>query len=235
MAARQKPSLPVPSSPDQPPMPDQAPGPDQAPIDIPEWLEQVRASVEEKTPLMRALILRSINAVMTFDKLSEDSVVNAATAPTDLGVLLRALASGELVEDLRSFEPLAPAFIRGIEARNQLLNENGGTLTAQEVAGVLGITRQAVEKRRSSGNLVGLTTGRHGYRYPTWQFTKSGVIAGLEDVLRALAPYDPWMQTAFLLGSNPRLQNQSPLEMLKAGQLNVVLKAAEAYGEHGAA
>jgi hypothetical protein len=218
-----QPSGPVRSSPEQP-VPD-----------IPEWLEHVRASVEENTPLMRTLIMRSINAVMRFDKLSVDSVVNATTASTDLGVLLRALKSGELVEDLRSFEPLAPAFLRGIEARNQLLNENGGTLTAEDVAGVLGISRQAVEKRRSSGNLLGLTTGRHGYRYPTWQFTQSGVIPGLEEVLRALAPYDPWMQAAFFLGSNPRLKGKSPLETLKAGQLSIVLKAAEAYGEHGAA
>ena len=209
--------------------------PDKAPIDIPEWLEHVRASVEESPPLMRTLIMRSINAVMRFEKLSEDNVINATTASTDLGVLVRVLASGELVEDLRSFEPLAPAFIRGIEARNQLLNENGGTLTAEEVAGVLGISRQAVEKRRSSGNLLGLTTGRHGYRYPTWQFTQSGVIPGFEDVLKALAPYDPWMQAAFFLGKNPRLKGESPLEMLRAGHLSVVLKAAEAYGEHGAA
>src|SRR2546428_545043 len=68
-------------------------------------------------------------------KLSQDSAVNATAAPTDLGVLVRALASGELLEDLRSFEPLAPAFVRGIEARNQLLNEHGGTLTAEGVAG----------------------------------------------------------------------------------------------------
>jgi hypothetical protein len=221
---RQKPS----SQPVQPSL-------DQPPADIPEWLEHVRASVEENTPLMRTLIMRSINAVMRFEKLSEDSAVNATTAATDLGVLVRALTSGELVEDLRSVEPLAPAFIRGIEARNQLLNENGGTLTAEEAAGVLGISRQAVEKKRSSGNLLALTTGRHGYRYPAWQFTKSGVIPGLEDVLMALAPHDPWMQAAFFLGSNPRLKGKSPLEMLKAGQLSVVLKAAEAYGEHGAA
>jgi hypothetical protein len=208
---------------------------DQPPTDIPEWFEHVRASVEENTPLMRTLIMRSINAVMRFEELSEDSIVNATIAPTDLGVLVRALASGELIEDLRSFEPLAPAFLRGIQARNQLLNENGGTLTAEEVAGVLGISRQAVEKRRSSGNLLGLTTGRHGYRYPSWQFTKLGVIPGLQDVLRALAPYDPWMQAAFFLGINPRLKDKSPLEMLKAGQLSIVLEAAEAYGEHGAA
>jgi hypothetical protein len=216
---------PLPSSTKQPLAADQ----------IPEWLEHVRLSVEEKTPLMRVLMMRSINAVMRFDKLSQSSVVNATTAETDLGVLMRALASGELLDDLRSFEPLAPAFLRGIQARNQLLNENGGTLTAEQVAGVLGISRQAVEKRRSAGNLLALTTGRHGYRYPTWQFTKSGVIPGFDNVLAVLDRYDPWMQAAFFLGNNPRLNNQRPLDVLQSGELSAVLKAADAYGEHGAA
>jgi|ERR1051326_7136538 hypothetical protein len=208
---------------------------DEPPSDFPEWLERVRVSVKEHTPLMQTLIMRSINAVMKFDQLSQDTAVNAAAASTDLEVLLRALTSGELIEELRSYEPLAPAFIRGLEARNQLLNEHGGTLTAEGVAGVLGISRQAVEKRRSVGNLLALTTGRHGYRYPAWQFTKSGVLPGLEDVLKALMAHDPWMQAAFFVGNNPRLNGKSPLEMLQAGQLNEVLKAAEAYGEHGAA
>ena len=51
----------------------------------------------------------------------------------------------------------------------------------------------------------------------------------------ALAPHDPWMQAAFFLGDNPRLNNRSPVELLKAGELSSVLRAAEAYGEQGAA
>ena len=203
--------------------------------DIPEWLAQVRAGVDENTPLMRALIMRSINAVMRFEKLSRASAINATSASTDLGVLIRVLTSGELLEDLRSFEPLAPEFLRGIEGRNLLLNEYGGSLTSEQVAGVLGINRQEVEKRRSSGNLLGLTAGPQEYRYPAWQFTQSGVIPGFEDVLRVLAACDPWMQAAFPLGSNPRWGNQSPLELLKAGQLTEVIEAAEVYVEHGAA
>ena len=224
-ARRKKPSLPSLQSSTEQPLAEQ----------MPEWLDQVRVSVEEKTPLMQVLMMRSINAVMRFDKLSQDSVVNATTAETDLGVLMRALASGELLDDLRSFEPLAPAFLRGIQARNQLLNENGETLTAEQVADVLGISRQAVEKRRSSGNLLALTTGRHGYRYPTWQFTKTGVIPGFDKVLAVLDGHDPWMQAAFFLGNNPRLNNKRPLDVLQSGALTAVLKAAEAYGEHGAA
>jgi hypothetical protein len=205
------------------------------PQNIPEWLDQVRVTVESEAPLVQALMMRAIHAVLRFAELSEDSVVRATAAPTDLTVLLTALSSGELLEELRSVEPLAPAFIRGIEAQRRLLDEHGGTLTAQQVAGILGISRQAVEKRRRAQTLIALTTGRHGYRYPVWQFTKSGVLPGLADVLQVLAPHDEWMQAAFFVGKNPRLGDQTPIEMLKAGKLKRVLGVAQTYGEHGAA
>jgi len=207
-----------------------------APQNVPEWLDHVRLTVEKETPLMRTLMIRAINAVLRFAELSEDSVVRATAAPSDLIVLLTALSSGELANDLRSVEPLAPAFIRGIEAQRQLLDEHGGTLTAVQVAGILGISRQAVEKRRQARTLIALTTGRHGYRYPAWQFTKLGVpLPGLDDVLQALGPHDEWMQAVFFVGKNPRLGGQTPIEMLKNGELKLVLDAAQAYGDHGAA
>jgi hypothetical protein len=75
----------------------------------------VRITVEREPPLIKTLMMRSINAVLEFSALSEDSVVNATAAPTNLTVLVRALSSKELLDDLRAAEPLAPAFIRGIE------------------------------------------------------------------------------------------------------------------------
>jgi hypothetical protein len=205
------------------------------PPPVPEWLERVRLTVEHEAPLMRTLMMRAIDAVLQFNALSEDSAQSAATAPTNFAVLLRALSSGEILADLRSVEPLAPAFIRGIEAKRRLVEGYGGALSAEEVANTLGITRQAVDKRRRAGKLLGLTTGRYGYRYPAWQFTESGVVPGLPDVLAVLAPHDEWMQAAFFVGENPRLGGKKPIDLLKGSKLEAVLNAAEAYGEHGAA
>jgi hypothetical protein len=209
--------------------------PAEPPPEIPEWLEQVRITVEREPPLIKTLMMRSINAVLEFAALSEDSVVNATAAPTNLTVLVRALSSKELLDDLRAAEPLAPAFIRGIEAKHRLIEDHGGTLTAEQVGESLGITRQAVEKRRRGKKLIALFLGRHGYRYPVWQFTGSKVLPGFEKVLAALALHDEWMQVAFFVSENPRLGKRTPIEMLKAGALDRVLDAAEVYGEHGAA
>jgi hypothetical protein len=205
------------------------------PEDIPEWLGEVRFRVEHEAPLMQALLRRAIAAVLRFATLSEDSVMNATAAPTDLAALVRALSSDELLDDLKQAEPLAPAFIRGIEAKRRLIEEHGGALTAEQVAEIIGISRQAVDKRRRAGKLLAISTGRHGFRYPVWQFDESGMLPGLEDVLSVLATHDEWAQTIFFLGKNPRLGDRSPLEMLKTGKLKQVLDSAQVYGEHGSA
>ena len=205
------------------------------PEDIPEWLEEVRLRVRREAPLMQALMRRAITAVLRFATLSEDSVVNAAAAPTDLAALVRALSSNELLDDLKQAEPLAPAFIRGIEAKRRLIEDHGGALSAEQVAEIIGISRQAVDKRRQARKLLAIATGRHGYRYPVWQFDETGTLPGLEDVLSVLAPHDEWTQTIFFLGKNPRLGGRPPVEMLKTGKLKQVLDAAQVYGEHGSA
>jgi len=83
--------------------------PTETPAEFPEWLERVRLTVENEALLMQALMRRAISAVLDFSALSEESIVNATAAPTNLTVLVRALSSGELPEDLKAAEPLAPA------------------------------------------------------------------------------------------------------------------------------
>jgi hypothetical protein len=92
-----------------------------------------------------------------------------------------------------------------------------------------------VDKRRQAGTLLGINVGGHGYHYPAWQFEQSGVVSGLERVLKTLARHDDWMKLAFFVNANDRLRGESPLTHLRRGDLQPVLDAAEAYGEHGAA
>jgi len=205
------------------------------PPDLPEWLKEVQLVVEKETPLMQVFMMRAIKAVLAFTHLSEDSIIDAARSPRDLDVLVKGLLADPIVEDLRAVEPLTPAFLRGYEAKRKLIEENGGTLSAEKVGELLGITRQAVEKRRQAGKLLALTIGRHGYRYPIWQFNQSGTLPGLEQVLGVLSSHDQWMQTAFFVSESPRLSKRTPIEMLEAGEIDQVLNAASVYGEHGAA
>jgi hypothetical protein len=163
------------------------------------------------------------------------ALAEAASAPTDVEVLVRALQQPDTIETLRSDDPLAPARLRGLRERERLLEVEGGTFSADDVAKHLNITRQAVNKRRQQGALVGLDAGRHGYLYPAWQFVREGTIPDLEPLVEALSGHDPWMQHIFMVSGNTRLEDRTPLEALRQGLLDDVLTAARALGEHGAA
>lgn len=131
-------------------------------------------------------------------------------------------------------DPLAPARHRGRAARAELLEHEGGALTVDEVTALLQVTSEAVEERRRGGKLLGLRTDRDTYAYPAWQFTRHGLLPGMEEVLADLGVRDPWMQAAFFLSGNLRLNGASPLAELRRGHVEHVRRAARAYGEQGA-
>lgn len=118
--------------------------------------------------------------------------------------------------------------------QRSMLKESGGVLSGAQVARILDISRQAVDKRRKQGQLIGLTQGKRGYAYPAWQFEGGKMLAHLTKLLDALRTHDAWMQLAFFINGNDRLNGRSPLELLRAGELEPVLRAAESYGEQGA-
>jgi biotin operon repressor len=123
----------------------------------------------------------------------------------------------------------------GIEKQRQVIQQAGGAFTAEEVAEFLGITRQAVDKRRTQGQLIGLTQGRRGYAYPAFQFEDGKTLQGLDRVVDALRDHDPWMQLIFFVNGDDRSGGESGLEVLRAGRVDAVALAAEGYGERGTA
>jgi hypothetical protein len=142
-----------------------------------------------------------------------------------------------MAERVLPHEPLAKARFRGVIAMRQMLGAEGGTLSGQQVAELLGITRQGVDKRRKAGQLLAVEAPRRGYLYFAWQFTDAGEeLPGLVDVLKALGEHDPWAQARFFLSGNARLRGKRPLDLLRAGarELDRVLLAAGAFAQHGA-
>jgi len=152
--------------------------------------------------------------------------------PEVLSMLLDRLAD----ELLPSSDPLAIARLRGRVAMRDVLSREGGALTATQVAEVLGISRQAVDKRRKGGQLLALTLPKRGLLYPAWQFSESGAtLPGFVEVLGALGDHDEWAEARFFLNGNDRLGGRPPLDALREGDLDAVLEAARGFGEHGAA
>jgi hypothetical protein len=140
-----------------------------------------------------------------------------------------------VMTDLGSADLLASAKLRGLETKRRVIEQLGGTLTVREVADLLGITRQAVGKRRSLNQLIGLLQGSRSYAYPAFQFERGETLTGLKEISEALSSHDPWAQLLFFAGANDRLNGRTPLEALRTGQLDAVVRVASIYGEQGAA
>ncbi len=200
-------------------------------------LEAVRDTLSaSRDDVKNAILTRSLNLTRrAMEDVSPGILAEAVAASTDQEAMLRILEAPEMAAPAIDAASIDAARAAGIEARDQLLNAQGGSLPVERVAKYLGLTRQAVDKRRKANKLIGLSVGRHGYLYPSWQFSRNGTVPGLEDVLGALYRHDPWSQAIFLLSPNDRLDGMTPLEALRKGQTEDVKIAASLFGEHGAA
>jgi excisionase family DNA binding protein len=133
-------------------------------------------------------------------------------------------------------DKIALALVRGLEARQQLADAEGGSLSSDEAARLLGISKTAVLKRLEAGRLLAWREERlQAARFPRWQFDQHGqVLAGLEAVLEILnrdERLDAWGKILFFLQTKGSLGEKRPLDLLREGRSREVLVAAEAYVE----
>src|ERR1039458_5443090 len=148
---------------------------------------------------------------------SSEALQSALSAPTDVGGVASLLSDlAPLGVDLSAVDPFLEGMAPGCANRRDLLPGAGGGLTSSQVASALGITRQAVDKRRIRRALLAVPNGSGEYVYPACQFTSDGVIAGLEEVLRAFQMQSPWTQLSVLLASAPALGGKTILGALRS-------------------
>ncbi|WP_017326542.1 hypothetical protein [Synechococcus sp. PCC 7336] len=153
----------------------------------------------------------------------------------DFDVMVQGITQPEVLKALAPEDPLAAARLKGHRVKLELLYRDGDPLSSAEVAQLLCISRQAVDKRRKKHQLLAVSLGRRGYFYPAEQFLDGSTLPGLEKVLAALQEYSAWTQLMFLKTADVRLEGKTPLECLKAGQVEAVVQAAQCYGDQSAA
>ena len=136
--------------------------------------------------------------------------------------------------------PLAAALLlavaRGMEARQKLAEAEGGSLSSEEVARLLGISKTAALKRLEAGRLLAWREERlQAARFPRWQFDEHGqVLAGFKEVLDGLHQdpgLDAWGKLLFFLQTKSSLGGKRPLDLLRQGKIRQVCQAAQAYAE----
>ena len=152
----------------------------------------------------------------------------ALSAPDDLWTLIEMLALAPIEEN-----PEARVRLRGMIARRKLLKQEGGVLNPSSVAELLGISRQAVAVRRSAGKLLAVE-GSRGYVYPSWQFDGHDLLPGFLGTLQILNDSTPWTQLIFFLSKNDTIDGKRPLDLLRKGIIDLVRRAAQMHGVHGA-
>lgn len=130
-------------------------------------------------------------------------------------------------------DPLAAARVRGIAARERLIEKVGGVLRLGEVADRLGVSSQAVTGRRTRRTILAVPLPNGEWVYPACQFTDEGLIPGLAAFLDEFREVSPWTQLAVLVAPSARHGGRSALELLMAGETDGARSIAATYGEQG--
>ena len=207
---------------------------------------EARGVGRERAALARALARRSHEALDFLVGNAPIAVLTAALeAPTATGGIARlgsALAGVDA--GLPAADPETAAIARAAQQKAETLASTR-TLSTADVAQVLGVSAQAVTKRRLAGRLLALPTAGGDYRYPAFQFTEEGshrrpIVVGFEDALRALRDggvESPWVQLQVLTTSTDALGGRSVADCLRSGDDDARAAAvyvAARYGDHGA-
>ena len=133
--------------------------------------------------------------------------------------------------------PRALALLRGKKISESDLKESGGSFSLQDVETLLGISRQAIDKKVDDDALFAVS-GPHGRRrYPVVQFTDKTddrIIPGLQKVLKSLPSTNGWFRLNFLITPDDHLGGQRPIDLLMEDNIDPVVAAAKAIGLQGA-
>ncbi|CAK12424.1 helix-turn-helix domain-containing protein [Rhizobium johnstonii] len=181
-------------------------------------------TVQEEPNSIRTAFLR--RATSALERISANvpakDLADALSAPTDAGSLAQLLSRSDMVgAAINDLDPLVPALARNVEHRQNLVERAGGTMSAEDAGRILGISRQAVDKRRRAGTLLAVREGSD-WRYPLCQLDQGEVIGGISDVVRGFAAAGPWVALDFLLASDTALGGRTALQALRDGDREAV-------------
>lgn len=132
--------------------------------------------------------------------------------------------------------PRAKAALKGIEIAKDDLRNSGGSYDLEQVRRLMhGVSRQRIDKRVREGSLLAVPGPSSKRHYPAVQFKDDGtVVEGLQAVREALPTKNGFAILNFLIHPDRRLAKRKPIDLLKAGEVDLVVEAARRLGEQGA-
>jgi hypothetical protein len=199
------------------------------------------AAARLRSEIKEAFLLRSMRAFVDLVTNAEDPVIRGALeAPSAAGGLGRFVAVAvPTAPGVDAVDPLASSYARAAERKRGLLERAGGAIGATDVGLLLGISRQAVDKRRAEGKLLAIRNASGDYLYPSCQFLPQGnVLPHLAEYLQICGFQDPWMQLQLLLATPETLGGtltvRDALRSADVGLVAEALRVARGAGEQGA-
>lgn len=167
----------------------------------------------------------------TADTQTMEKVLSMADPFSGMGVAMQHAATAEAAA-VR--DPLAAARLRGVKARQRLIEDAGGLLRLSEAAERLGVTPQAVTGRRRRGTILAVPAANGEWLYPVCQFGDYDLVPGIDAFLRGFhGDVDPWTRLSVLLAGSSRFGGKSALDLLDEGREDDARSMAGTYGEHG--
>jgi hypothetical protein len=116
-----------------------------------------------------------------------------------------------------------------INSFNYRRNLLSSSMPATKAAEMLGVSRTTIHERIRNGQLLGILDNSV-MKMPMWQFDAqgpNGAVAGLAEVLEAL-PCNVLPKISWMSSSSAVFGNQRPIDALKGGQLEEVIREARA-------
>jgi hypothetical protein len=134
-------------------------------------------------------------------------------------------------------ESIREAYATPEEGLTVLLHAEGGCVSVTEACKLFRkprpVSSQALTEQIRKGSVIGYQTGGGQYLVPVWQFRpEGGVLKGLPEMLAAMRAKIPGAgyltPFTFFLQGDPVTGGRTPLEVLRAGNLEQVMEAIEA-------
>ena len=178
-----------------------------------------------QTGARASFLKRTLSAVKRMSaEMTDEMLLAALAAPSDLGTLARAIGDSRLVDPAMQIDPLAPAVARSLEHRKILLGLAGPMMSSTQVADLLVLSRQAVDKRRTASRLLALRMGSD-WQYPAFQFVDGSVLPDLDRVIASQEGVDAWVVLDMLLAQDSALGGRSLLDALRQRDSQAVARA----------
>lgn len=192
----------------------------------------MRTHLKTDAQITQVLLMRCMRAVdRMVSSMPKDLVMSTLAAPSDFGALARALSDPRISAPSLQTDPLAGAVGRSIAHRRTLTEMAGEMLSSSQVEDLLGIRRQAIDKRRNAHKLLAVRVASD-WVYPAFQFGTEDVLPGIEDVLQAHAGDDPWVILDILLAPDAALRGRTLLQVIQQGDAEAVSRhVAQQHGD----